>query len=305
VRSGDKEVLTAAGIECLVDEPAVGTNLQDHPCGFTTWQLVDGHKSLNSLYDSKERAKHQKVYTATQKAHWLKLQPAWVSCPTPNSSPQSSPRNDRQHPKHPNQPPFQRNNPSKSSPNSPIPPPPASKLFSCLLLAASNRASPTNSKPSLLYLQALPTVSVSSYTPSTPLPRHCAHHLRRPACPTRHQPGLPDPPRRHLPPHDCLHLLRPPHAVLTRRGQSPNDLRRPRTWISRYVKRRRKRSGAQHNILPSVQDVCTGQIVDVRLRVKGLEAASVRCSIFRGELADCLCSCGEGADRVKEDSRRL
>lgn len=293
MRSGDKEVLTAAGIECLVDEPAVGTNLQDHPCGFTTWQLVDGHKSLNSLYDSKERAKHQKVYTATQKGALAGTSACmgFLSYP-PIRLPQSSPRNDRQHPKTP---PInrrsKRNNPSKSSPNSPIPPPPASKLFSSLLPAASNRASPTNSNPSLLYLQALPTVSVSSYTPSTTVHITSADPLAQPAINPAY---LTHPADTYLLTTAfifCDGLMQSSRAADSHQTTCAGRGR----GSAGTLRGGGSGQGAQHNILPSVQDVCTGQIVDVRLRVKGLRGCKCAMRVFfRGELADCLCSCGEG-----------
>lgn len=48
---GDSEMLTAAGIECRHNLPAVGQNLHEHPCMVTTYELKPGVQSSDALFD--------------------------------------------------------------------------------------------------------------------------------------------------------------------------------------------------------------------------------------------------------------
>lgn len=48
---GDREMLTAAGIECKHELSAVGQNLHEHPCMVTTYELKPGVTSSDALFD--------------------------------------------------------------------------------------------------------------------------------------------------------------------------------------------------------------------------------------------------------------
>ncbi|KAK4963641.1 hypothetical protein LTR10_001270 [Elasticomyces elasticus] len=63
---GDPEVLARAGVECLVDNKAIGANYQDHTAMFAAWELTPGNISLDAMNDPavmaaalKELATHQ------------------------------------------------------------------------------------------------------------------------------------------------------------------------------------------------------------------------------------------------------
>jgi choline dehydrogenase-like flavoprotein len=47
---GDPEVLKAAGVECKIENKAVGSNLQDHPLTMFTWELTPNNPSLEVIY---------------------------------------------------------------------------------------------------------------------------------------------------------------------------------------------------------------------------------------------------------------
>lgn len=49
---GDPEVLKAAGVECKVENKAVGNNLQDHSLTLVTWELTPGNPTLEVIYDA-------------------------------------------------------------------------------------------------------------------------------------------------------------------------------------------------------------------------------------------------------------
>ncbi|KAK0549884.1 hypothetical protein OC846_003885 [Tilletia horrida] len=62
---GNKTILSAAGIETLVDLPAVGENLQDHTYTCAAYELKDGHVTLDSLRnDPSFAAKEKTLYAA-------------------------------------------------------------------------------------------------------------------------------------------------------------------------------------------------------------------------------------------------
>ena len=48
---GDPEVLKAVGVECKIENKAVGNNLQDHSLALVTWELTPGNPSLEVIYD--------------------------------------------------------------------------------------------------------------------------------------------------------------------------------------------------------------------------------------------------------------
>ena len=48
---GDPEVLRAAGVECKIENRAVGNNLQDHSLSLVTWELTPGNPTLEVIYD--------------------------------------------------------------------------------------------------------------------------------------------------------------------------------------------------------------------------------------------------------------
>lgn len=47
---GDPEILKAAGVECKIENKAVGNNLQDHPLTMFTWELTPSNPSLEVIY---------------------------------------------------------------------------------------------------------------------------------------------------------------------------------------------------------------------------------------------------------------
>lgn len=48
---GDPEILTAAGVECRVENKGIGSNLQDHTLTTVTWELMPGNPTLEVIYD--------------------------------------------------------------------------------------------------------------------------------------------------------------------------------------------------------------------------------------------------------------
>jgi choline dehydrogenase-like flavoprotein len=48
---GNPKVLKAAGVECKIENKAVGNNLQDHILTTVTWELTPGNPSLEVIYD--------------------------------------------------------------------------------------------------------------------------------------------------------------------------------------------------------------------------------------------------------------
>jgi choline dehydrogenase-like flavoprotein len=63
---GNPDVLKKAGVECLVANPRVGENLQDHPATGIGLELIDGQKSLDMLQDPATLEAAQKEYMATR-----------------------------------------------------------------------------------------------------------------------------------------------------------------------------------------------------------------------------------------------
>ncbi|OJJ53544.1 hypothetical protein ASPSYDRAFT_51043 [Aspergillus sydowii CBS 593.65] len=51
---GDPAILAAAGVECKVENPAVGANVQDHSLSLIIWDLHPGVVSLDTLYQVPE-----------------------------------------------------------------------------------------------------------------------------------------------------------------------------------------------------------------------------------------------------------
>lgn len=48
---GDPEVLEAAGVECKIENLAIGNNLQDHILSTVTWEVTPGNPTLELIYD--------------------------------------------------------------------------------------------------------------------------------------------------------------------------------------------------------------------------------------------------------------
>ena len=48
---GDPEVLKAAGVECRVENKAVGNNFQDHSLTLISWELEPGNPTLEVIYN--------------------------------------------------------------------------------------------------------------------------------------------------------------------------------------------------------------------------------------------------------------
>jgi choline dehydrogenase-like flavoprotein len=49
---GNPEILAAAGIDCVVNLPGVGENLQEHPMTTITYELTPGYDKDNITIDS-------------------------------------------------------------------------------------------------------------------------------------------------------------------------------------------------------------------------------------------------------------
>ncbi|KAL2412013.1 Dehydrogenase citC [Exophiala dermatitidis] len=64
---GDPEVLSAAGVECAVENKAVGANFQDHVLGGLLFDLKPGIDSMDALRDEQYMKMQQEVYQKTQK----------------------------------------------------------------------------------------------------------------------------------------------------------------------------------------------------------------------------------------------
>ncbi|KAL2421492.1 Dehydrogenase citC [Exophiala dermatitidis] len=64
---GDPEVLSAAGVECVVENKAVGANFQDHVLGGLLFDLKPGIDSMDALRNEQFMKMQQEVYQKTQK----------------------------------------------------------------------------------------------------------------------------------------------------------------------------------------------------------------------------------------------
>ncbi|KAK5092355.1 hypothetical protein LTR70_003958 [Exophiala xenobiotica] len=62
---GDPEVLQAAGVECVVENKAVGANFQDHVLGGLLFDLKPGITSLDALHGEEYMKAQQEVYEKT------------------------------------------------------------------------------------------------------------------------------------------------------------------------------------------------------------------------------------------------
>lgn len=63
---GNPEILRAAGVECLVDLPSVGNDLQDHQLSFVTAQLAAGQMSADCLHIPENMEMAQKAFMEKQ-----------------------------------------------------------------------------------------------------------------------------------------------------------------------------------------------------------------------------------------------
>lgn len=63
---GDPEVLRRAGVECRVENKAVGENFQDHTVSIAGYKLAEGQMSADCVYDPDTMAAAQKAYAETQ-----------------------------------------------------------------------------------------------------------------------------------------------------------------------------------------------------------------------------------------------
>jgi choline dehydrogenase-like flavoprotein len=63
---GDPDVLKAAGIDCKIELPTVGSNFQDHILSGTGYQLAPGVPSLDSIYNPEVMQDAQKAWMETQ-----------------------------------------------------------------------------------------------------------------------------------------------------------------------------------------------------------------------------------------------
>ncbi|CAG8956351.1 hypothetical protein HYFRA_00003732 [Hymenoscyphus fraxineus] len=63
---GDPEILKKAGVQCLIPNPRVGENLQDHPVTGLSYEVVDGEYTLDILQDPQESEKAMMEYMSTR-----------------------------------------------------------------------------------------------------------------------------------------------------------------------------------------------------------------------------------------------
>jgi choline dehydrogenase-like flavoprotein len=63
---GDRKVLEAAGVECLVELPSVGTDFQDHQLVFGSYRLKEGVPSADAIYRTEVMEAAQKALMETQ-----------------------------------------------------------------------------------------------------------------------------------------------------------------------------------------------------------------------------------------------
>lgn len=63
---GDPEVLSKAGVECKIENKAIGENMQDHVVIALVTELEDGTKGLDMLYDPGKIAEFQQMYFENQ-----------------------------------------------------------------------------------------------------------------------------------------------------------------------------------------------------------------------------------------------
>lgn len=63
---GDRKVLEAAGVECLVDNPAIGNDFQDHQIIITACKLVEGQLSGDCIYRPEIMEMAQKALAENQ-----------------------------------------------------------------------------------------------------------------------------------------------------------------------------------------------------------------------------------------------
>ena len=59
---GDPQVLKTAGVECVVKNPAVGANFQDHVLGGMVFECAEGIRSLDSLHQEEYGQQHLQTY---------------------------------------------------------------------------------------------------------------------------------------------------------------------------------------------------------------------------------------------------
>jgi len=62
---GDPEVLSAAGVQCIVENKRVGANFQDHVLGGMLYDLKDGIQSLDSLHNPEYQKIQDELYQRT------------------------------------------------------------------------------------------------------------------------------------------------------------------------------------------------------------------------------------------------
>lgn len=63
---GDPEILRKAGVECKVENKAVGHNFMDHSITLIPWELKEGHHSLDAIHTPAVMEGAQKEYMETQ-----------------------------------------------------------------------------------------------------------------------------------------------------------------------------------------------------------------------------------------------
>ncbi|KAK5123992.1 hypothetical protein LTR85_002189 [Meristemomyces frigidus] len=63
---GDPDVLQKAGVQCLIENKAVGNNFQDHPITVVAYELTPGNTSLDAIHIPEVMEAAQKQYMETQ-----------------------------------------------------------------------------------------------------------------------------------------------------------------------------------------------------------------------------------------------
>jgi choline dehydrogenase-like flavoprotein len=79
---GDREVLSAAGINTIVESPSVGANFQDHVLGGMVFECAPEVLSLDALHGDEYGQKQQMIYEREYTGPSVAWACSWASSPT-------------------------------------------------------------------------------------------------------------------------------------------------------------------------------------------------------------------------------
>ncbi|KAI9662535.1 MAG: hypothetical protein M1821_008702 [Bathelium mastoideum] len=64
---GDPQILSSVGLDCVVENESVGANFQDHVLGGMLFDCADGVVSMDAIHGAEFQAAQQKIYDETQR----------------------------------------------------------------------------------------------------------------------------------------------------------------------------------------------------------------------------------------------